>query len=126
VLGVLPGIIGSMQAMETVKVILGVGETLAGRLQPALTLEADMGQRQMARVAVQLASGQVHPGFALPRRVKGSRPDECKTFDRVSPYYEDRRRQNGCTLLRSTKTLVYITVAPWDWAAIMRRTVALE
>jgi adenylyltransferase/sulfurtransferase len=32
VLGVLPGIIGSMQAMETIKVILGVGETLAGRL----------------------------------------------------------------------------------------------
>ena len=32
VLGVLPGIIGSMQAMETVKLILGVGESLAGRL----------------------------------------------------------------------------------------------
>ncbi|HSW30658.1 MAG TPA: molybdopterin-synthase adenylyltransferase MoeB [Longimicrobiales bacterium] len=32
VLGVLPGIIGSLQAMETVKLILGVGETLAGRL----------------------------------------------------------------------------------------------
>jgi adenylyltransferase/sulfurtransferase len=32
VLGVLPGIIGSMQAMETVKLILEVGETLAGRL----------------------------------------------------------------------------------------------
>ncbi len=32
VLGVLPGIIGSVQAMETVKILLGVGETLAGRL----------------------------------------------------------------------------------------------
>jgi sulfur-carrier protein adenylyltransferase/sulfurtransferase len=32
VLGVLPGIIGSIQAMETIKVILGVGETLVGRL----------------------------------------------------------------------------------------------
>jgi molybdopterin/thiamine biosynthesis adenylyltransferase/rhodanese-related sulfurtransferase len=32
VLGVLPGIIGSLQAMETVKLLLGVGETLAGRL----------------------------------------------------------------------------------------------
>ena len=32
VLGVLPGIVGSMQAMEAVKLILGVGETLAGRL----------------------------------------------------------------------------------------------
>ena len=32
VLGVLPGVIGSLQALETVKVILGVGDTLAGRL----------------------------------------------------------------------------------------------
>ena len=32
VLGVLPGIIGSIQAMEAIKVILGIGDTLAGRL----------------------------------------------------------------------------------------------
>jgi adenylyltransferase/sulfurtransferase len=32
VLGVLPGIIGSLQAAETIKLILGVGRTLAGRL----------------------------------------------------------------------------------------------
>jgi adenylyltransferase/sulfurtransferase len=32
VLGVLPGIIGATQAMETIKLILGVGTTLAGRL----------------------------------------------------------------------------------------------
>lgn len=32
VLGVLPGIIGSMQALEVIKVITGVGEPLAGRL----------------------------------------------------------------------------------------------
>ncbi len=32
VLGVLPGIIGSMQAMEAIKLILGLGDTLAGRL----------------------------------------------------------------------------------------------
>jgi adenylyltransferase/sulfurtransferase len=32
VLGVLPGIIGSLQAMETVKLLLGVGESLVGRL----------------------------------------------------------------------------------------------
>ncbi len=32
VLGVLPGIIGSIQALETIKVILGIGETLIGRL----------------------------------------------------------------------------------------------
>jgi len=32
VLGVLPGIIGLLQANETVKLVLGVGETLAGRM----------------------------------------------------------------------------------------------
>src|SRR6266853_2174529 len=32
VLGVLPGIIGSIQAMETIKLVLGRGETLIGRL----------------------------------------------------------------------------------------------
>jgi molybdopterin/thiamine biosynthesis adenylyltransferase/rhodanese-related sulfurtransferase len=32
VLGVLPGIIGSQQALEAIKIILGLGDTLAGRL----------------------------------------------------------------------------------------------
>ncbi len=32
VLGVLPGVIGALQATETLKVLLGIGETLAGRL----------------------------------------------------------------------------------------------
>ncbi len=32
VLGVLPGIIGSIQAAETIKLLLGIGDTLAGRL----------------------------------------------------------------------------------------------
>ncbi len=32
VLGVLPGIVGTIQAAEAIKVLLGVGETLAGRL----------------------------------------------------------------------------------------------
>jgi adenylyltransferase/sulfurtransferase len=32
VLGVLPGIIGSLQASEALKLVLGAGETLAGRL----------------------------------------------------------------------------------------------
>jgi adenylyltransferase/sulfurtransferase len=32
VLGVLPGIIGSLQALETIKVLTGIGEVLAGKL----------------------------------------------------------------------------------------------
>ncbi len=33
VMGVLPGIVGSLQALETIKLILGAGESLSGRLQ---------------------------------------------------------------------------------------------
>jgi molybdopterin/thiamine biosynthesis adenylyltransferase len=32
VLGVLPGIVGSIQAVEAIKILLGIGETLQGRL----------------------------------------------------------------------------------------------
>ncbi|MGO8876349.1 MAG: molybdopterin-synthase adenylyltransferase MoeB [Acidimicrobiales bacterium] len=40
VLGVLPGIIGSMQAMETIKLLLDLGDSLAGRLLAYDALEA--------------------------------------------------------------------------------------
>jgi molybdopterin/thiamine biosynthesis adenylyltransferase/rhodanese-related sulfurtransferase len=41
VLGVLPGIVGSIQAMETIKLLLGIGQSLVGRLltYDALTQE---------------------------------------------------------------------------------------
>jgi molybdopterin/thiamine biosynthesis adenylyltransferase/rhodanese-related sulfurtransferase len=41
VLGVLPGVIGSIQAMEAIKLILGIGETLRGRLLVYDALEQD-------------------------------------------------------------------------------------
>jgi molybdopterin/thiamine biosynthesis adenylyltransferase/rhodanese-related sulfurtransferase len=41
VLGVLPGVIGSIQAMETIKLLLGIGDTLAGRLMVYDALEQD-------------------------------------------------------------------------------------
>lgn len=39
VLGVLPGIVGSMQAIEAIKLILGIGEPLIGRLMMIDTLD---------------------------------------------------------------------------------------
>jgi molybdopterin/thiamine biosynthesis adenylyltransferase len=39
VLGVLPGIIGSIQALETIKLLLGIGEPLIGRLLAYDSLE---------------------------------------------------------------------------------------
>jgi adenylyltransferase/sulfurtransferase len=39
VLGVLPGIVGSIQAVEAIKLILGIGEPLIGRLMMIDTLD---------------------------------------------------------------------------------------
>ena len=40
-LGVLPGIIGSIQALETIKVILGLGDALIGRILSVDTTEME-------------------------------------------------------------------------------------
>lgn len=47
VLGVLPGIIGSLQALEVIKVITGVGETLSGRF---FTLDATTFETRTFRI----------------------------------------------------------------------------
>ena len=41
VLGMLPGLVGSIQAIETVKLIMGVGQSLAGRLLLIDALDMD-------------------------------------------------------------------------------------
>ncbi|MBW3666229.1 MAG: ThiF family adenylyltransferase, partial [Actinobacteria bacterium] len=41
VIGVVPGVIGSIQAMEAVKILLGIGDTLAGRLLVYDALDQD-------------------------------------------------------------------------------------
>ncbi len=77
VLGVLPGIIGSIQALETIKVILGLGEPLIGRilsvdttemefrvfnLRPDPTNEVTYENRD--RIIVQELDGLCAPGLA--------------------------------------------------------------
>jgi sulfur-carrier protein adenylyltransferase/sulfurtransferase len=49
VLGVLPGIVGSIQAVETIKLILGVGEDLSGRLLAYDSLEQSFRTYRMLR-----------------------------------------------------------------------------
>lgn len=49
VLGVLPGIIGSLQAVETIKLILGIGEPLVGRLLLYDALAATTDEVRFAR-----------------------------------------------------------------------------
>jgi sulfur-carrier protein adenylyltransferase/sulfurtransferase len=49
VLGVLPGIIGTMQAIETVKLILGIGEPLIGRLLLFDALKAEFRELKLRK-----------------------------------------------------------------------------
>lgn len=49
VLGVLPGVIGSLQATEAIKVILGIGEPLVGRLMIYDALEQDFAELRVTR-----------------------------------------------------------------------------
>ncbi len=49
VLGVLPGIVGCIQAIETIKLILGLGESLAGRLLLFDALSMDFRQMKLRR-----------------------------------------------------------------------------
>ena len=51
VLGVLPGIVGSLQAVETIKLLLGIGTTLAGRLLMYDALETSFTTLKLARDA---------------------------------------------------------------------------
>lgn len=49
VLGVLPGVIGSIQALEAIKLLLGIGETLTGRLLVYDALEQDFATVRLNR-----------------------------------------------------------------------------
>lgn len=49
VLGVLPGIIGSIEAMEAIKLILGIGEPLVGKLLTYDALEQEFRQLKLRR-----------------------------------------------------------------------------
>jgi len=70
VLGVLPGIVGSIQAMETIKLILGSGRNLTGRLLLFDALE--MGFRE----------------FKLRKNPKCPMCGEHRTIDQLIDYYE--------------------------------------
>jgi len=57
VLGVLPGIVGSLQALEAIKLILGVGDSLVGRLLQLDTLSMDWRQFKIRRNPVCVVCG---------------------------------------------------------------------
>lgn len=58
VLGILPGIIGSIQAMEAIKIVLGLGDTLSGRLLNYDALEETFRTFKIRRDPQCLACGE--------------------------------------------------------------------
>jgi adenylyltransferase/sulfurtransferase len=65
VLGVLPGVIGTMQAIEAIKLILGIGETLAGRLVHFDALQFQFREFRLRRDAACAVCGE-HPTITAP------------------------------------------------------------
>jgi len=65
VLGVLPGVVGLLQAVETVKLILGVGRPLVGRLLQYDALEARFSEYVLERDAscAYCGDGRPFPGY---------------------------------------------------------------
>lgn len=63
VLGVLPGIVGLLQANETIKLLLGIGDTLAGRL---LSFDALAATFRETRLAADPECPVCAPGVAFP------------------------------------------------------------
>ncbi|MCA9524373.1 MAG: molybdopterin-synthase adenylyltransferase MoeB [Myxococcales bacterium] len=65
VLGVLPGVIGLLEAVETVKIILGRGETLVGRLLCYDALRTEFRELHLDRdpECSYCADGRTFPGF---------------------------------------------------------------
>jgi len=82
VLGVLPGIIGSLQAMETIKLLLGIGEPLAGRLLAYDALEASFHtfrvNRDPACAACSIPKEQLviaeYDGLCMPHPIEAPAP----------------------------------------------------
>jgi len=96
VLGALPGIIGSAQAMETIKLILGVGTTLAGRLQIFDSLEMTWREVTLRRnpacpvcadtpTQTELIDYEVFCGVKEDPSVEGSQSESSAGWQELTP-----------------------------------------
>jgi sulfur-carrier protein adenylyltransferase/sulfurtransferase len=72
VLGVLPGVMGTVQATEAIKLIVGIGETLTGRLLTYDALEMRFGEFKFSRRNECAVCGD-HPTITEPQDA----PDFC-------------------------------------------------
>ncbi|MGA1780593.1 MAG: ThiF family adenylyltransferase, partial [Planctomycetota bacterium] len=64
VLGVLPGVVGLLMAIETIKTIVGIGETLVGRLLTYDALAVEFRSLRIRRdINCRICAGEF-PGYA--------------------------------------------------------------
>ena len=91
VLGVVPGIMGLLQANEALKVLLGIGDTLAGRLLLFDALDASFTELKLRRdpaCPVCSDAAIAARAAAVPLALPGSSPDAARaagTSDVASP-----------------------------------------
>jgi sulfur-carrier protein adenylyltransferase/sulfurtransferase len=103
VLGVLPGIIGSMQAAETLKMVLGIGEPLTGRLLLFDSMDMRLREIRMSKNPDCPLCGE-HPTIAdlsdeeAYCSVQGPSSDECSVWE-MMPDDLRSRLANGSTML---------------------------
>jgi len=101
VLGVLPGIIGSLQALEVLKLILGIGEPAVGRLILFDALELKFRELPIRRSADCPACGK-HPSILAPIDYEsfcgtrgGEAPQDERGIPSISVEDFERRRKSG-------------------------------
>ncbi len=108
VLGVLPGMVGTIQATEALKIILGVGEALSGKLMildaitmnmRTLSFEADPNRqpvKKMSKESIEAVCKSQIPKVVTPNDSMQITPNEFvnKKTNGWEPFLLDVRRQN--------------------------------
>jgi molybdopterin/thiamine biosynthesis adenylyltransferase/rhodanese-related sulfurtransferase len=105
VLGVLPGLIGCFQATEAIKVILGIGTPLSGKLLIYDSLESS----QRILTFGGSGSGQIEKSDITPDYLMFHSIDTSRALAKMSegwdPYFIDVRSQNEWIQARISKTV---------------------
>ena len=105
VLGVLPGLIGSLQANEVIKIITGIGKPLSGRL---LIYDALESQQKILKFG-ESSNEQVEEPSPAQSVVMFNAIDSAKAIAKMNegwePYFIDVRSQNEWDQVRIAKTV---------------------
>jgi adenylyltransferase/sulfurtransferase len=128
VLGVLPGLVGMVQATETLKLLAGVGETLAGRLLlvdaramrfRTIAVRRDELCRACAPAQIAAAPPAVDDAGAAPRARAPRRPEESMTVSpdaafAADPIYEMPAAELRARLDGTAPPLLVDVREPWE------------